>query len=636
MSSIRSVIVGTAGHIDHGKSSLVRALTGTDPDRLAEEQARGMTIDLGFAAYVHGSGRTVGMIDVPGHERFIKNMVAGATSVDLVVLVVAADDGVMPQTREHLEILSLLGVRRGLVVLSKIDLVDPELVAMALDDVADFVAGTFLQDAPRLPFSSVTGEGLPELRAALDALIDDVPEHEDGGPFRLPVQRVFSAKGHGLVVTGVPVSGRVALGDALEVVRGARPVRVRGAQAYGRPVEVARAGHSTALNLAGATVDDVHRGDVVADPGIFRASRFVAVAYQHVDTGRPLRVRHPVRLHAGTAEVLGRAVVLEEREVEEVGAVFVQLRLDEPVVTAPGDRVLVRDAASMAVLGGGLVLEAGEGRLKRGKARVLADLGARRAALGDVRALALATVSAARARGATLDELARQTARSPAEVEAALAEDVAAGDLLKTPSDRWLDAAAVDDVAERLVATLKALHKSQPLMEWVDLAAVRAGVDVAEDVLRAVLTSDLRFETAPGGKVRRRGHRVNLAPALREAREKLLKTLLDAGSTPPAVDASLTGLDEKDTRALTDSLRAAGEVVPVGEHLFHREVLERMTEALVAHGNARDGRIDIPELRDELGTTRKYLIPLLEHFDARGYTARHGDKRVLRKRGTTS
>src|SRR5262245_33953512 len=348
MTVLRQVIVGTAGHIDHGKSALVEALTGIHPDRLAEEQERGMTIDLGFAPYVHGSGALVGMIDVPGHERFIKNMVAGATSVDVVLLVVAADDGVMPQTREHLAILELLGVQRGLVLLNKVDLVDPALVEMARQDIAALLAGSFLADAPVLPVSAVTRQGLPELRAALDALIEQVPARDDEGPFRLPVQRVFSARGHGTVVTGVPVSGRVVAGDALEVVGRDLALRVRGVQAYGATRELGRAGHSTALNVTGADRADVRRGDVVATPGVFAARRRLSVPYRHV-AAEPLRNKLEVRLHVGTAEVLGAAVVLAADEVMRGEEAFLQLRLNEPVVSAPGDRYLLRHAASMAV-----------------------------------------------------------------------------------------------------------------------------------------------------------------------------------------------------------------------------------------------------------------------------------------------
>ena len=629
MTVLRQVIVGTAGHIDHGKSALVEALTGIHPDRLAEEQERGMTIDLGFAPYVHGSGALVGMIDVPGHERFIKNMVAGATSVDVVLLVVAADDGVMPQTREHLAILELLGVQRGLVVLNKVDLVEPGLLELARQDIAALLAGSFLADAPLLPVSAVTRQGLPELRAALDALIEAVPARDDEGPFRLPVQRVFSARGHGTVVTGVPVSGRVVAGDALEVVGRDLALRVRGVQAYGATRELGRAGHSTALNVTGADRQDVRRGDVVATPGVFAARRRLSVHYRHV-AAEPLRNNLEVRLHVGTAEVLGAAVVLAADEVAPGEEAFLQLRLHERVVAAPGDRYLLRHAASMAVLGGGTVLAATDGRLKRFKERVLGEARERLAAHGDPARLARVALAAAGRRGLTLADLALEAGLPAPSLRERLEPLLASGELLAVGPQRLVEASSLEELGDELHDALRAEHKAQPLLDWADLAAVRRRVQADDDVLAALLARDARFETSPGGRVRLRGWRARLTESQRQAHASVLAALRAGGATPPPVTEALTGLPEKETRALLSMLRAAGEVQPVGELWFAADVLQRLRDVVTAHGRARGGAIDIPALRDELGTTRKYLIPLLEHFDATGLTVRHGERRTLR------
>ncbi len=631
MSTIRNVIIGTAGHIDHGKSSLVKALTGIDPDRLVEERERGMTIDLGFARYEHRSGALAGIIDVPGHERFIRNMVAGATSVDVVMLVVAADDGVMPQTREHLEILSLLGVEAGLVVVSKIDLVEPDLFEMSLDDIRGFVAGTFLESAPMLPFSAVTGEGLADVRAAVDALVDEVPARDTSGPFRVPVQRVFSAPGHGTVVTGVPVSGQVEIGDRLEVVGGDRTLRVRGLQAYGSAREVAHAGHSTALNVTGIARAEVSRGDVVATPGIFEARRRILVSYRHVEDQLVLRNRHPVRLHVGTLEALGRAVVLDGPTVERGSESFVQLRLDQPVVVAPGDRFLIRDAASLRLLGGGKVLAASDGRLKRFKERVLGEARRRRDAGDDPLQLTRVAVSTAGRRGRLLAELAIDTALDTKALSAQLDTLVESKEVERVGQERYLDAAVLAEIGDDVVAALRRAHKAQPLMEWLSVASVRSNLDVDDAVLDVALRSDRRVETAPGGRVRRQGHTVQLGAEVAAARERILEALQDAGATPPPIDQDFTGLPAKQSRALIEMMRAAGEVSLVSGQLFGTAVLDRLRRTLVEHGRARDGDIDIPSLRDELGTTRKYLIPLLEHFDSEGVTVRHGDRRVLRQ-----
>lgn len=629
--SIRRVIVGTAGHIDHGKSSVVRALTGIDPDRLEEERARGMTIDLGFARYEHGSGALVGIIDVPGHERFIKNMVAGATSVDIVALIVAADDGVMPQTREHLDILRLLGVERGLVVVTKIDLVEPELLELARDDIAEFVAGTFLEGAPVVSVSSQTGEGMDALRATLDALVDDVPTRETGGPFRLPVQRVFSAAGHGTVATGVPVAGEVGVGDTLELVGAGKEARVRGLQAYGRACDAARAGHSVALNVTGLGRDEITRGDVLATPGVFVARRHLLAHYRHVDAAGPAAHNTPVRVHAGTAEVIGRLVVLDGDEVARGEEAFVQLRLDAPLVVAPGDRVLVRHAASMTLLGGGTALATTDGRVKRFKDRVLDDARRRLAAGDDPRGWLRAALSSAGRRGATRDDLAHDVSLTPAALGALVDEALEAGDAVRA-GELTFEPEAIEEIAGEVVGALRAEHRRLPLMEWLDVRTLRAAVDVDDAVLAAVLEHDDRFDVAAGGRVRRRGHRVQLAPELRAAREAILAAADAAPASPPKSSAADLGLDDAALTKLLDAMRASGELVAIGGHDFSAAGLASLREHLLDHARQRDGAIDIPALRDELDTSRKYLIPLLEHFDADGLTLREGDGRRIRPR----
>ena len=628
--AIRPVIVGTAGHIDHGKSSLVRALTGIDPDRLAEEQARGMTIDLGFARYEHAGGGLVGIIDVPGHERFIRNMVAGATSVDVVLLVVAADDGVMPQTREHLAILELLGARRGLVALTKIDLVEADLVQLAADDIEAFVAGTFLEGVPLLPVSSTSGQGLEALRAALDEQVAAVPPRDDGGPFRLPVQRVFSAKGHGTVVTGVPVSGRVGPGDVLELVDSGAPLRVRGVQAYGAARDEGHAGHSTALNISGASKDEVHRGQVLASPGLFHARRRLLLSYRHVSDEEVLRNNHPVRLHVGTAEIMGRAVLLDAQNALPGQDAWLQLRLDTPVVAAAGDRYILRDAASMELLGGGAVLASGTGRWKRFKPRVLDEAQRRRDAQHDPAALLAVVVELSGRRGLTLGALAGELALTHADTQALLAAPLAAGTAVAADGGLFVDAGALDEVGDEVVAALEAEHRRQPLLEWADIGALRAAVAVDEPVLAAVLRRDSRLVTEAGGRVRLARHRVRLDDDQRVAREQVLARLEAAGLQPVAVDAGELGLSAAKGRELLAMLTAGGEVVSVAGHLYHADALAELRRRVIAHGQARGGAIEIPELRDELGTTRKFLIPLLEHFDTAGVTRRQGDRRVLR------
>ena len=369
---IVSVVVGTAGHIDHGKSSLVRRLTGIDPDRLQEEQAREMTIDLGFAPFHLPDGRRVGLIDVPGHERFVKNMVAGATGIDLVVLVVAADDGVMPQTREHLEILTLLGVEAGMVAITKIDLpgVDDELVEILELELEDLLEGTFLAGAPIRALDSLSGRGFEAFQQTLFSLIEaraEAREAARGGAYRQPIQRVFSARGFGTILTGVPLSGEVAPGDKVEVITSTAvlPGRVRGLQAYGATVERARAGHSTAVNVADVDFKQVHRGDTIAAPGVFRAHpMFEARLELLASQSKPLEQRQLVRVHVGTAEVLGEVVLLDATSLDPGERALAQLRLRAPVVALPGDRFVLRRSSPLETLGGGVILGRSRWRLK--------------------------------------------------------------------------------------------------------------------------------------------------------------------------------------------------------------------------------------------------------------------------------
>ena len=357
--SILRLTLGTAGHIDHGKTSLVRALVGgeADTDRLKEERARGLTIEIGYAEWRLGDGTEVGIVDVPGHERFVRNMVAGATGMDCVLLVVAADDGAMPQTREHLQIMSLLGMRTGAVALTKIDLVDPEMRELVEEDVRGVLRGTFLDGAPLFPVSSTTGEGIPELRAGLERLLRDLPPRDAGGPFRMPVQRVFTVKGHGTVATGIPVSGTVRREDRLELLPAGKPCRVRGIQVYHHDANEAGAGHRTALNLADIDYHAVGRGDVLVEAGIFRAATLFDVRFRCTAAERGgVPHRLPVKMLVGTAEEEGRLLLLEGDEVRPGEEAYAQVRLDAPVVAAPGDRFILRIPSPSATVGGGVVL----------------------------------------------------------------------------------------------------------------------------------------------------------------------------------------------------------------------------------------------------------------------------------------
>ena len=635
---IANVVVGTAGHIDHGKSSLVRTLTGIDPDRLPEEQERGMTIDLGFARFQASDGRTVGIIDVPGHEKFVKNMVAGATSLDIVMLVIAADDGVMPQTREHLEILGLLGIQSGFVVLSKIDLVDAEMRELALEDVRALVHGTFLEAAPILPVSNVTGEGIPELKSELERRVLAAKPKSGEGLFRMPIQRVFSARGHGTVVTGVPLSGRVKIGDEVEIVPLGKRGRIRGVHAYGAARDGATAGHSCALNVADVDYREIHRGMVVGAPDSFPAAQLFEARLRYL-SGReqPLEHRTPVRIHLGTSEILGRVRILDKAALAPGEEGLVQLELEEPVVACAGDRFLVRQVSPMVTLGGGVLFGAARTHRKRLKEHHIEAVSRREQALADPLLSLRFAAEQRRFEPFQLKELAADVGLPLADADALARELLAKGDLVDAGRGLLLSSAFVRQAEEKFEAALKELHRSHALKKLVEIRELRARVELPEPTLQLVkqqlVQQGVVVEEGAPGSLRLASHK----PAVSADDERLLEELRAlygaAELQPPTAEeaaARLTSTERKVT-TLLELLCDEGEVVRVGSLRFARAALEKARGELVRVAKAHAGEVVIPELRDALATSRKFMIPLLEHFDAAGLTSRRGDKRWLRE-----
>ena len=634
---IQPIVVGTAGHIDHGKSTLVKRLTGIDPDRLKEEQERGMTIDLGFARFALPDGRTVGIVDVPGHERFVKNMVAGATGIDLVILVVAADDGVMPQTREHLAIMTLLGVERGFVALTKIDAVDADLALAAKDDVREAVRGTFLEGAPVVPVSSLTGEGYDELERVLHRLAAATPPRPETGVFRMPIQRVFSAHGFGTIVTGIPQSGSVSLGDVLEVLPRGLSGKVRGLQAYHQATGRARAGHSTAINLADVDHHLVRRGDVVATPGFFRPVRMVGARLAALaDLDRPIADRTPIRLHTGTVEALGEVVLLDREEIAPGEGGLVQLRLEEPVVCAPGDRYVLRLASPARTLGGGVILEESKHRLKRFKSFVVEELERAAASLDSPRDLAEVVLS--RAPGALSEaDLAIAIKRAKPETERLLNDLKAQGRAQRLAPGKWIHAERLEEALTRLAHALERWFAGHALREVADVRELRKETGLAAELFDLVLAEAARRGTLslePGGLVRPKGRAASLDAGDAELAARALAALAAARFQPPspAELAASLGVPEPRLRALLELLADRGEAVAIGREFYLPKAVHEAARAAIVANCAQHKALDIPSLRDELGTTRKWLIPLLEHFDTAGLTMRQGANRVLKRR----
>lgn len=636
---IQPIVIGTAGHIDHGKSTLVSALTGTDPDRWAEEKERGMTIDLGFAWMELEDGRRVGLVDVPGHERFIRNMVAGATGIDIVVLVVAADDGVMPQTREHLAIMQLLGVSRGVIALTKVDAVDEEMAELAAEDVRESVAGTFLEEAPLHRVSATEGVGVDELKALLLRMASETEPRPSEGVFRMPIQRVFSARGFGTILTGIPVSGQVAVGDAVEVLPGGGRGKVRGIQAYHESSERARAGHSSALNVSDVDHHAVSRGDVVASPGYFKPQTMVGASFEVLGgLDRSVTNRMPIRVHTGTSEALGEIVLLDADELMPGENGLVQFRLEQPLVCAPGDRFVLRLSSPMITLGGGVILEESRYRLKRFKTFVIEELEQQARSLGSLDALLEALLVRAPERWVPLQDLSTGIKRSKDDTTALLIGLAEEGKAVEVgPGGRWIHAKTLELCLDEVRDAIGSWFEANPMRARMDVRDLRSAVRFDQALLGVLLDREAeegRVELSAGGFVKPAGRRVALDPRQEELRGRVLEQMEAARFQPPAPEelASAVGASAEELQGVLKLLEDEGEIFRIeGELFLAASALRAAEEAVVANCEA-NGSLDIPQLRDALSTTRKFLIPILEHLDSLGVTMRQAGRRVLKRR----
>jgi selenocysteine-specific elongation factor len=640
MAPLLRLTLGTAGHIDHGKTSLVRALAGgeADTDRLEEERTRGLTIEIGYAEWRLPDGVEVGIVDLPGHEKFVRNMVAGATGMDCVLLVVAADDGVMPQTREHLQIMTLLGLRTGAVALTKIDLVDPDLRELVVEDVRALLAGTFLQDAPLFPVSSTTGEGLPELRTGLEKILRAVPPRDAAGPFRMPVQRVFTVKGHGTVATGIPISGTVRKEERLELLPAGTPCRVRGIQVYHKDAAEAGAGHRTALNLADIDYKTVGRGDVLAEAGIFKPATLFDVRFRCTAAERgSLPHRFPVKMLLGTAEEDGRLLLLEGDEVAAGAETLAQVRLDAPIVAAPGDRFILRMPSPPATVGGGVILGEAARRRHRRKEATLEALREREEGLEDPAAAVRAALRAAGPAGADEKALAAAVKRRPADVRTILEGLVAEGGAAAIPGGVHLLASEWEAVRGAVVRALDEFHGRQRLREAMRLAELRGAVRAPEAVVDAAakaLAAEGKVEALPSGRVRLPGRGAALSDAERGRVERLEALLREGGFATPREDEipALLGIPADAADALLGLLVERGAALRFKDGVVLHAASVEEGKRKVAERIRSTGGVAPADLKDMLGATRKYGIPFLEHLDSTGFTVRVGDKRVLRER----
>ncbi len=633
-SAKRHVVVGTAGHIDHGKTSLVKALTGIDTDRLPEEKARGITIDLGFAFLEELGGLTIEIVDVPGHERFVKNMLAGVGGIDLAMLVIAADEGVMPQTREHLAICRLLQIKTGLVALTKTDLVEPDWLELVRDDVAGLVRGTFLEGAPILAVSAKTGEGLAGLRAELARIARAVPPRRADQLPRLPIDRVFTVKGFGTVVTGTLMAGRLATDDRVEVYPKGLTAKVRGLQTHGAPVGEAFAGQRTAINLQGLERVAVERGDVVGLAATLVSSVLVDGTLELLaDAPRPLKSRDRVRFHAGTSEIMARALLLDRSELPPGERAFARFRLEAPLVAVPGDRFVIRSYSPMVTIGGGTLLDVDPPRFKRKAPALVAHLALLER--GTSEEVVEEHVRQLGAAGARVTALAGRVPFGPDRLRELLGALEATGRVLAVEREWFLHPGSFTRLRGLVVAALEPFHRANPLRAGMSREELRGRAGAPDEKVFAHLLGVLGGEgvvRVDRDKVSLATHVVRLSPEQQRVVDRVEREFLDGAAAPPGAEEALAraGVSGGEEHELFQYLLETKRLVRVKESLFfHASALDTIQERVVAYLRERK-EIGPGDIKDLLGVSRKYAIPLLEHLDARRVTVRQGERRVLR------
>ena len=632
---MKHVIIGTAGHVDHGKTLLVKALTGIDTDRLVEEKKRGITIELGFAHLDFDDGTQAGIVDVPGHEKFIKNMLAGAGGIDLAMLVVAADEGFMPQTVEHLGILSLLGIRDGLVVITKCDMADPEWVEMVKEDVRTHVEGTFLEGKPVFTVSAYTGQGIPELRQALKELVQKAAEKNMRTPFRLPIDRVFSVDGFGTVVTGTLIEGSVSNGDMAEILPGGVQARVRNLQVHDRDVETAYAGQRVAINLAGVKKADLGRGDVIARPGSVRTSLMLDARLQNLkNSQRTILSGSQVHLYHGSAVRLCKVVLLDRDALQPGESCYAQLRLTEEIAAKRGDRFVIRFYSPLETIGGGVVLDDLPRRHKRGDQAVLEALAIRESGSGDDQLVQLVAEHGHSL--PTLEKLAAPQNLDREELGRSLEELTSAGKVLQPLPGRYLAASVFDAIWDSCRGLLEQYHRQNPLHAGMKVAELRQKLlkntdQAVADAILAALAREGKIK-AVADRYALADFAVHLTKRQSAIREKLLQTYRKAGLEVPGLDeviASFPPAEQGDCRQVVESLVSGGGLVMLTPQLcLHSQVYAQVCDK-TRDFMAEHQELTLAEFRDLLGTSRKYALAVLEYYDKNKILKKDGDVRRL-------
>jgi len=635
---MKRIVLGTAGHIDHGKTTLIKALTGVDCDRLKEEKERGITIELGFTSMALPSGLEISIVDVPGHEKFVRHMVAGATGIDLVALVIAADEGIMPQTREHLDICKLLRVKKGLIALTKIDLVEKDWLELVKEEIQEYVKGTFLGKAAIVPLSSVTGEGLQEFVAEVDRLAEEVEERSSEGLFRLPIDRVFTIKGFGTVVTGTIISGKVSLGDTLEVLPKGLEAKVRGIQAHGKPVESATAGLRTGINLQGLEKAVIDRGNVLALAQSLKPTAVLDVIFQLLSSSpKPLRHRARLRLHLGTMEALGRAILLDREEVKPGEEAFLQVRLEQPIIALPGDRFVIRSYSPLLTIGGGEVLDAFPLRHKRFSAQVKEEM--ETFVNGSPEEKVRLRLLKAGPAGLSWPDLVMRSNLLPTKLKSHVETLLSDGRILRYSGDRvrYIHPQVMADLMRSSQDYLKEFHRKNPLLPGAMKEELKTKLPPQMDVrlfnhLLSTLIEEKRI-VVEKDTLRLSSHTISLKEEEKDLRKKMVLLYARGKLQPPLVKevGSELGVSESDLKPVLQLLTKEGTLVKVKEDLyFHQQAMQELEGKLIQFLQ-QNKEMSPTQFKEISQVSRKFAIPLMEHFDAKKLTMRIGDKRVLRK-----
>jgi selenocysteine-specific elongation factor len=631
---MKSVIVGTAGHIDHGKSALVKALTGTDPDRWEEEKRRGITIDLGFASLdlssPAGEPIRIGFVDVPGHERFVRNMLAGVGGMDIVLLIVSADEGIKPQTREHFDICRLLSIPRGITVITKTDLVDEETLDVVRMEVTEFVRGSFLENAPIVPVSALAGTGLQQLKNELAKIAAEIPAKSTTMPFRLPIDRVFTMKGFGTVVTGTLISGSIGREQEIEVLPDRRRVRIRGIQTHGVAEECAFAGQRTALNLAGVATEELWRGQMLVVPDALRASVIVDVWLTMLPGARPLKQRAPVHVHAFTAETVAQVGIIDGDVLSPGTTGYAQLHLANPMSLVPGDRFIIRQFSPLVTIGGGVVLDNVPRWRRRELPRHLEFLETIRS--GDAAATLMARIGRRVEDGLLLSEAVAETGWTEDRVNE-IAERLAGENRILRSGALLVSRADIEQATEDVRFALEQFHNQNPLAPGISREELReksALSAVSFELVMNSLTGTGKAEVQ-GELVRLAGRGVQMKDEETEAKEEIEAAFSSAGLKVPALKEVMAALKIDRTRAqkiVTLLLRDRVLVKLSDELVFHRDALDQLKQK-VRGMRSQTSQIDVAAFKDATGVSRKYAIPLLEYLDRERVTRRVGDARQI-------